>query len=178
MKIFFSVTLFFFISCRSSSNIGPSGPMGPIGPIGKQGEQGIQGLRGEKGERGQDGESISSDKLRKLNQIILKGSKILDEKIVDATSYSFGFAPKVTGFAYLTSDGNIYKLENKNPQTLGNNLEYFSKIISNHDLVSIEKSAFGEDIKQFFTAVNIIGEVFVSEDLKQWKKVSIIELNK
>ena len=171
MKTILFILPILFISCIPNSNPGPAGPVGPKGPIGKQG---IQGQRGEKGEKGEKGESISAEKLKKLNQIISNDSKALNEKIVGATAYSFGFAPKVTGFAYLSSTGVIYKLENKNPQTLGNKLKYFSKIESNHALVSIEKSSYGEDVKQFFTAVNIIGEVFVSEDLKKWDKISVI----
>ena len=174
MKVILSILPIIFISCASSSNPGPAGPIGPKGPIGKQGIQGERGEKGEKGERGETGESISPDKLKKLNQIISQGSKILDQKIVGITAYSFGFAPKVTGFAYLLSNGEIYKLENRNPQTLGNELEYFSVIESDHAFISIQKSAFGEDIKQFFTAVNIIGEVYISENLKEWNKISII----
>ena len=112
IKFSFLLSTIFF-SCISNSSPGISGPMGPMGPIGKQGEKGIQGPKGDRGEKGEPGKSIPKDKLKKLDQIILKGSRLLEERIVGVSAYSFGFAPKVTGFVYLSSDGKIYKLENK-----------------------------------------------------------------
>jgi hypothetical protein len=174
VKIVFLLSPIIFFGCLSSS--GSIGPIGPQGPKGDRGLKGIQGMQGPKGERGEKGKGLTPSKLKELDNIIIKGSKMLGETIVGATAYSFGFAPKVTGFAYLSSSGKIYKLENKNPRTLGENLKYFSKIEGDEDFISIEKSVYGEDVKQFFTAVNIVGEVFVSEDLKEWSKVSTINL--
>ena len=70
---------------------------------------------------------------------------------------------------YLTNYGKIYKLENKNPETLGNKIEIITRIDNRQDFISISRIVYGEDIKQFFSAVTSGGLIYTSTDLKQWK---------
>ncbi len=78
---------------------------------------GIQGLKGEKGDKGdkgkdgEDGKSVSKETIATLENILERNNS---ENIVGSEAYSFGLAPRITGFAILTNLGNLYKLENKN----------------------------------------------------------------
>ena len=161
-RIFFSIFFLFLAGCSIQ---GPPGPIGPKGEPGLKGSQGLTGPIGPKGPMGEPGEGLSKDQKSKIEKII-NGSL---EKIVSSSSYSFGFAPTITGFLYLTNYGKIYKLENKNPETLGNEIEIITRIDNRKDFISISRIVYGEDIKQFFSAVTSGGLIYTSTDLKQWK---------
>ena len=155
----------FFLFLAGCSIQGPPGPIGPKGEPGLKGSQGLTGPIGPKGPKGESGEGLSKDQKSKIEKII-NGPL---EKIVSSSSYSFGFAPTITGFLYLTNYGKIYKLENKNPETLGNEIEIITRIDNRQDFISISRIVYGEDIKQFFSAVTSGGLIYTSTDLKQWK---------
>ena len=146
---------------------GPTGPPGPPGPAGPRGNPGI---------KGKDGEAISQEIIDKMNQVIYENSLSEKEVIIGSTSYSFGFAPTITGFVFLTSHGRLFKLENKNPQVLGTELSFITRIDQNIDFVDIIRIVYAEDIKQYFTVVTESGLVYTSDDLKNWKKASTIKL--
>ena len=100
------------------------------------------------------------------------------EYLVESTSYSFGFAPTITGFVYLTNHGRLYKLENKNSQTVGKDIELIIRIAERKDFIAINRIAYGEDIKQVFSAATKEGIVYTSNDLKKWSMIkSRIDLN-
>ena len=44
--------------------------------------------------------------------------------------------------------------------------------------ISFGRTTYGDDIKQFFTAVTENGNIFTSEDLDSWSKVASIPLTK
>ena len=134
----------------------------PTGSVGPQGEPGPAGPRGTKGS---DGKSISQDLIEKIEKSLNSNDS---ESIVGSTAYSFGIAPRITGFVYLTSLGKIYKLENKNPQQLGKNIEFVTQVSKTQKFISLGRTTYGDDIKQFFTAVTQNGKIFTSEDLKSW----------
>ena len=98
--------------------------------------------------------------------------------VVGSVAYSFGIAPRITGFAYLTSSGKVYKLENSNPQKLGNKVELVTQISKDDQFISLGRTTYGDDIKQFFTAVTINGEIYTSEKLDSWMKMASIPLSK
>ena len=93
------------------------------------------------------------------------------EYVVESTSYSFGFAPTITGFVYLTNHGRIYKLENKNSQTIGKDIELITRIADREDFIAINRIAYGEDIKQVFSAATKEGIVYTSDDLNKWSMI-------
>ena len=158
--------LIFTTSCSTATIPGPQGSTGP------RGEKGEKGEKGEIGPRGINGLGFDKEKLTEINKIISEFKQSHDEYIVGATSYSFGFAPKVTGFAYLTNKGKIFKLESKNPKTLGQKIEFLTQISKNDNFTSIVKTASGEEIKQYFTSTTSSGDIFSSENLKDWKKLT------
>ena len=144
------------------------------GPKGEPGIQGIQGPKGEPGKPGKPGKSLSSEKLKAIDLLINNKS----EYVVESTSYSFGFAPTITGFVYLTNHGRIYKLENKNSQTVGKDIELITRIAEREDFIAINRIAYGEDIKQVFSAATKEGIVYTSNDLKKWSMIeNKIDLN-
>ena len=151
--------------------ISPSGPQGEPGPEGPAGPKGPPGPRGPKGK---EGRGISQELLDKIENSINSKKK---ESIVGSIAYSFGIAPRITGFAYLTSNGKVYKLENKNPQKLGGNIEFVNQISKNQKFVSLGRTTYGDDIKQFFTAVTQNGKIFTSEDLKSWNENASIPIS-
>ncbi len=160
------LTFFLFFSfilngCFSKISLGPEGPPGPKGERGKIGPQGIPGPQGIAGK------SVPKDDIKAINDILNEES----EYIVESSSYNFGFAPTITGFIYLTNHGNIYKLENQNPESLGKNFEFITKINNRKDFISLSRIVYGEDIKQYFSAVTKTGLIFTSENLKTWKLV-------
>jgi|SaaInlStandDraft_1057018.scaffolds.fasta_scaffold39510_2 hypothetical protein len=157
-----SLLLIFIASCSTASI---PGPQGSIGPKGEKGE------RGEVGPQGEKGQGIGKKKLIEIDKIITEFKQSNDEFIIGATSYSFGFAPKVTGFVYLTNKGKIFKLESKNPKTLGQKIQFLTQISENISFTSITKTASGEDIKQYFTTTTSDGDIYSSENLKDWKKL-------
>ena len=157
-----SLLLIFIASCSTASI---PGPQGSIGPKGEKGE------RGEVGPQGKKGQGIGKKKLIEIDKIITEFKQSNDEFIIGATSYSFGFAPKVTGFVYLTNKGKIFKLESKNPKTLGQKIQFLTQISDNSNFTSFTKTASGEDIKQYFTTTTSDGDIYSSENLKDWKKL-------
>ena len=169
LYIFFLLGIF---ACIPKNIPGPQGLPGPVGPPGPPGPPGPQG---NPGNEGKDGKSISKEVIDKLNQVITSRTSE-KEVFTSSTSYSFGFAPTITGFVFLTNHGRLFKLENKNPQVLGTNLSFITKIDSRLDFVDIKRNAFGEDIKQYFSVVTKSGSVYTSEDLKNWEKTSSFEL--
>ena len=136
-------------------------PSLPRGPKGERGKQGIQGPPGK------PGKGLSSKELKAIDLLINNEH----EYIVESTSYSFGFAPTITGFVYLTNYGRLYKLENKNSQTVGKDIEPITRIAERKDFIAINRIAYGEDIKQVFSAATKEGIVFTSNDLKKWSMI-------
>ena len=174
IKQFFFIFICFFFGCIPNSVPGPEGPVGPPGPPGPPGPRGLQGTPGIKGEVGK---GLSSREYDEINKILKSTDLSNKEIIISSASYSFGFAPTITGFLFLTNHGNLYKLENKNPQVLGNSVSFMTKIDSRTDFASINRIVYGEDIKQYFSAVTNSGIVYISEDLKIWKKSTSIKLD-
>ena len=136
-------------------------PSLPRGPKGERGKQGIQGPPGK------PGKGLSSKELKAIDLLINNER----EYIVESTSYSFGFAPTVTGFVYLTNHGYLYKLENKNSQTIGKDIELITRIAERKDFIAINRIAYGEDIKQVFSAATKEGIVYISDDLNKWSMI-------
>ena len=134
---------------------------------GPKGEPGIQGIQGPKGEPGKPGKGLSSKELKAIDLLINNKR----EYVVESTSYSFGFAPTITGFVYLTNHGRIYKLENKNSQTVGKDIELITRIAKREDFIAINRIAYGEDIKQVFSAATKEGIVYTSDDLNKWSMI-------
>ena len=163
--------MFFLAGCTPQSVPGPQGPEGPRGIQGLQGEQGIQGPFGPAGKAGKN---ISRDKLNKV-ETFLKLSQ--QESVVGSASYSFGMAPTITGFCYLTSHGRVFKLENKNTQTLGEKVGFVGTIADHTDFIGLNRIVYGEDIKQYFSAVTRSGMIYTSEDLKNWTQNSSLPLD-
>ena len=159
-----------FIGCAGLPVGSSIGPQGEPGPAGKQGPQGPTGPRGPKGA---DGQNVPKELLEKIEALTKD-----NEVVVGSIAYSFGIAPRITGFAYLTSSGKIYKLENSNPQKLGNKVELVTQISKNNQFISLGRTTYGDDIKQFFTAVTINGEIYTSEKLDSWMKMASIPLSK
>lgn len=163
--------MFFLAGCTPQSVPGPQGPEGPRGIQGLKGEQGTQGPFGPAGKAGK---SISRDKLNKV-ETFLKLSQ--QESVVGSASYSFGMAPTITGFCYLTSHGRVFKLENKNTQTLGEKVGFVGTIADHTDFIGLNRIVYGEDIKQYFSAVTRSGMIYTSEDLKNWTQNSSLPLD-
>ena len=163
------ISLMFFLAGCTPQSV--PGPQGPEGPRGLQGEQGIQGPFGPAGKAGK---SISRDKLNKV-ETFLKLSQ--QESVVGSASYSFGMAPTITGFCYLTSHGRVFKLENKNTQTLGEKVGFVGTIADHTDFIGLNRIVYGEDIKQYFSAVTRSGMIYTSEDLKNWTQNSSLPLD-
>ena len=152
----------------------PISTAGPQGEAGSEGPAGPKGPPGPRGAKGNDGKSISQELIDKIESSINSSNS---ESIIGSIAYSFGIAPRITGFAYLTSNGKLYKLENKNPQKLGDNIELVTQISKNQKFVSFGRTTYGDDIKQFFTAVTKNGKIFTSEDLKSWNENANIPIS-
>ena len=120
-----------------------------------------------KGHLGNLGKGLSSKELKAIDLLINNKR----EYVVESTSYSFGFAPTITGFVYLTNHGRIYKLENKNSQTVGKDIELITRIAEREDFIAINRIAYGEDIKQVFSAATKEGIVYISDDLNKWSMI-------
>ena len=163
--------MFFLAGCTPQSVPGPQGSEGPRGIQGLQGKQGIQGPPGQAGKAGK---SISRDKLNKV-ETFLKLSQ--QESVVGSASYSFGMAPTITGFCYLTSHGRVFKLENKNTQTLGEKVGFVGTIADHTEFIGLNRIVYGEDIKQYFSAVTRSGMIYTSEDLKNWTQNSSLPID-
>jgi hypothetical protein len=162
-SIFYIILLFILTGCIPPELRGPTGPPGPKGDPGKPGPA------------GKAGKGFSNQQLKSIDLFLNDKS----EYIVGATSFNFGFAPTITGFAYLTNHGKLFKLQNKNPQIIGTDIELIGQIADKKDFISINRIAYGEDIKQFFSAVTKEGLIYTSNDLRKWTVVSNkIDLNK
>jgi len=147
----------------------PQGSVGPQGPPGKDGATGKPGIQGKMGPMGPSGASVPADQLKKVEAILAQNIESSNEHIVAIESYTFGLAPRITGFCFLTSHGRIFKMENKNTQVLGESISLVGKISDHRDFISLSRIAYGEDIKQYFVAATKSGMVFTTEDLKTWK---------
>ena len=167
LSIFITLLL---IGCAGLPIGGSIGPQGEPGPAGPEGPKGPIGLRGPKGA---DGQNVPKELLEKIEALTID-----NEVVVGSVAYSFGIAPRITGFAYLTSSGKVYKLENSNPQKLGNKVELVTQISKDDQFISFGRTTYGDDIKQFFTAVTINGEIYTSEKLDSWTKMASIPLSK
>ena len=168
MKKYFIFTIIICFSCIANKPVpglqGPPGKMGPKGEIGPQGKPGPRGLPGL------DGKSIPPEVLNNIYQLLEKNDKD-SEFLVDILSYSFGFAPKVTGFCFLTNHGKVYKLENKNIKTLGDSVELICKIGNFKDFIAFSRNSNEENIEQYFTAITKSGIIYSSNDLTNWEKI-------
>ena len=143
------------------------------GPEGRPGKDGAIGPQGEKGSKGIAGKSFPKDQLQKLETFLSQNN---NEYVVGIESYSFGLAPRIAGFCFLTSHGRIFKLENKNTQVLGDSIAFVSQIANNTNFVALSRTAYGDDIKQYFSAVTQSGDIFTSENLKTWTSPGTLSL--
>ena len=148
----------------------------PKGSAGPQGAPGKDGAKGMTGPMGPVGSSVPADQLKKVEAFLSQNNESSNEHIVAIESYSFGLAPRITGFCFLTSHGRIFKMENKNVQVLGEAISLVGKISNHHDFISLSRIAYGEDIKQYFAAATKSGMVFTTDDLKTWKSQGNISL--
>ena len=171
MKYFTSITtlLLLLTGCV------PQGSAGPQGPPGKDGAKGLTG-QGMTGPMGPAGSSIPADQLKKVEAFLSQNNESSNEHIVAIESYSFGLAPRITGFCFLTSHGRIFKMENKNVQVLGESISLVGRISNHYDFISLSRIAYGEDIKQYFVATTKSGMVFSTDDLKAWESQGDIPL--
>ena len=167
----FNLIMFFLAGCTPQSVPGPQGSEGPKGIQGLQGKQGIQGPPGPAGKAGK---SISRDKLNKVETFIKLSQQ---ESVVGSASYSFGMAPTITGFCYLTNHGRVFKLENKNTQMLGEKVGFVGTIADHTNFIGLNRIVYGEDIKQYFSAITRSGMIYTSEDLKNWTQNSSLPLD-
>ena len=163
--------MFFLPGCTPQSGPGPEGRRGPEGP---RGIQGLQGEKGIQGPAGKAGKSISRDKLNQVKTFIKLSQQ---ESVVGSASYSFGMAPTITGFCYLTSHGRVFKLENKNTQMLGGEVKFVGAIADHTNFIGLNRIVYGEDIKQYFSAVTRSGLIYTSEDLKNWTQNSSLPVD-
>ena len=151
----------------------PQDTPGPQGPPGSTGQKGTKGEEGPRGDQGIAGKSFPIDELKKFQTFLTQNN---GEHVIGIESYSFGLAPRITGFCFLTSHGRIFKLENKNTQVLGESIVYVGKIADRNDFTELSRIAYGEDIKQYFSAVTKSGMVFITDDLITWKSRGKISL--
>ena len=154
----------------------PQGSAGPQGAPGKDGAAGKPGIKGMTGPMGPAGSSVPADQLKKVEDFLAQNNESSNEYIVAIESYTFGLAPRITGFCFLSSHGRIFKMENKNTQVLGESITLVGKISDHHDFISLSRIAYGEDIKQYFVAATKSGMVFTTDDLKTWKSQGNISL--
>ena len=164
IKIWFIFILSFSIGCIPIGTPGPQGDPGPAGPPGPE------GIRGPKGK---DGKSVSKELVVQIENLLKTND---NESVIGTVAYSFGIAPRITGFAYLTNSGKLFKFENKNPQKLGSEIKLIAQLSKNQRFISFGRSTYGDDIKQFFTAVTDNGQIYTSENLETWTKSATIPL--
>ena len=167
LSIFITLLLIGCAGLPIGGSIGPQGEPGPAGP------EGPKGPIGPRGPKGADGQNVPKELLEKIEALTSD-----NEVVVGSVAYSFGIAPRITGFTYLTSSGKIYKLENSNPQKLGNKVELVTQISKDDQFISLGRTTYGDDIKQFFTAVTMDGDLYTSEKLDSWIKMASIPLSK
>ena len=164
IKIWFIFILSFSIGCIPIGTPGPQGDPGPAGPPGPK------GIRGPKGK---DGKSVSKELVVQIENLLKTND---NESVIGTVAYSFGIAPRITGFAYLTTSGKLFKFENKNPQKLGSEIKLIAQLSKNQRFISFGRTTYGDDIKQFFTAVTEDGQIYTSENLETWTKSATIPL--
>ena len=164
IKIWFIFILSFSIGCIPIGTPGPQGDPGPAGPPGPK------GIRGPKGK---DGKSVSKELVVQIENLLKTND---NESVIGTVAYSFGIAPRITGFAYLTNSGKLFKFENKNPQKLGSEIKLIAQLSKNQRFISFGRTTYGDDIKQFFTAVTDNGQIYTSENLETWTKSATIPL--
>ena len=152
---------------------GPQGEPGSIGPPGPKGEKGERGLTGL---AGAPGKSVSSEVLKKIDSLLSAEISKRNEFIVGAAAYTFGIAPRITGFVFLTNYGNIFKMENKNPQELGDIVEKVIRVANYTNFTVFTRTTYGDDIKQFFSATTSDGKIYTSDNLTDWVLKSNISL--
>ena len=100
----------------------------PKGSAGPQGAPGKDGAKGMTGPMGPVGSSVPADQLKKVEAFLAQNNESSNEYIVAIESYTFGLAPRITGFCFLSSHGRIFKMENKNTQVLGESITLVGKI--------------------------------------------------
>ena len=164
IKIWFIFILSFSIGCIPIGTPGPQGDPGPAGP---------PGPKGIRGPEGKDGKSVSKELVVQIENLLKTND---NESVIGTVAYSFGIAPRITGFAYLTTSGKLFKFENKNPQKLGNKVKLVTQLSKNQRFISFGRTTYGDDIKQFFTAVTDNGQIYTSENLETWTKSATIPL--
>ena len=164
IKIWFIFILSFSIGCIPIGTPGPQGDPGPAGPPGPK------GIRGPKGK---DGKSVSKELVVQIENLLKTND---NESVIGTVAYSFGIAPRITGFAYLTTSGKLFKFENKNPQKLGSEIKLIAQLSKNQRFISFGRTTYGDDIKQFFTAGTEDGHIYTSENLETWTKSATIPL--
>jgi hypothetical protein len=168
------VTLLLLLTgCLPQGSAGPQGAPGKDGAAGLSGKPGIQGITGPMGPAGS---SVPADQLKKVEAFLAQNNESSNEYIVAIESYTFGLAPRITGFCFLSNHGRIFKMENKNTQVLGEAISLVGKISNHHDFISLSRIAYGEDIKQYFAAATKSGMVYTTDDLKTWKSQGNISL--
>ena len=94
IKIWFIFILSFLIGCIPIGTPGPQGDPGPAGPAGPVGPKGVRGPKGK------DGKSVSKELLIQIENSLKSKD---NESVIGTVAYSFGIAPRITGFAYLTT---------------------------------------------------------------------------
>ena len=138
----------------------PQGSIGPQGPPGKDGATGKPGIQGKIGPMGPAGSSVPADQLKKVEAFLAQNNESSNEHIVAIESYTFGLAPRITGFCFLTSHGRIFKMENKNTQILGESITLVGKISDHRDFISLSrisevevKSSFGFSLRASYPRI-------------------------
>ena len=174
MRLHLILPLLLLLNMGCSPTTGTPGPQGDTGPPGTKGDTGPPGTKGDTGLRGPTGKSIPAKQLKQLEEILVRET---GEIIVGTESYSFGLAPRITGFCFLTNHGRFFKLKNKNTQVLGETLMEIGRIDDRNDFTYLVRSAYGDDVKQYFLAVTQSGLIYASEDLETWKRQSDINLD-
>ena len=172
MRIIMLIYLFFLAGCAKFNLPGPQGELGPRGPIGIQG---LKGDKGDKGDKGESGKSIPDEVFNKIEFFFQKESKKESGYLIGAVAYTFGIAPRLTGFVFLTNKGHLYRMENKNPQILGESLELIGRIAPSDNFATFSRTTYGDDIKQYFTAATSDGKIYTSENFVNWELKSKIE---
>ena len=82
------------------------------------------------------------------------------------------------GFAVLTNKGNIYRMMNKNPITIGNSFHKFVRIDERDDFTSLTILQGTDGSQQFYLAVTQSGRHYYSKDLESWTFQSVVPLPK
>ena len=174
MKNILLLIYLLFYACIPKYN-GPQGPPGKDGLKGEIGPKGENGSQGPIGPKGSPGKGIPKTLLNKIEKYI-KINEEQSEVFIDITSYSFGFATKITGFCSLTNYGRLFKLENKNIKTIGETIDPITKIGDHKDFIAFSRNTSEENIIQYFTAVTSSGFIYFSKDLIKWDQITHMNL--